>query len=69
MATDAMRQEAEEIVKCAQGALSGIERGDLGSAERMLTEAQDRIGRLMREVGDQAQKEMLAPIPDERDRE
>jgi hypothetical protein len=37
-------------------------------AERSLTEAQDRIGRLLREVGDKSRQAMLAPKPDQGDR-
>jgi hypothetical protein len=37
-------------------------------AQRMLIEAQDRIGRLLREVGDKSREVMMAPKPDPGDR-
>ncbi len=64
----AMNQEAEEIVKSAEGARSAVERGDWGIAERMLTEAQERIARLLREVADKSREVIMAPKPDMGDR-
>ena len=36
-----------------------IQREDWGVAQRMLAEAQDRIGRLLREVGDKSREAMM----------
>jgi hypothetical protein len=55
----AILQEAVQVVSSAQDAASAIERQDWGVAERMLTEAQDRIGRLLREIGDRTQDALL----------
>jgi len=55
-------------VRSAEGARTAIQREDWGIAQRMLTEAQDRIGRLLREVGEKSREVMMAPKPDCRDR-
>ena len=68
MTTSAMDQESEEVVKSAEGARSAIRREDWAVAERMLTEAQDRIGRLLREVGDKTREAIMVPAPDQGDR-
>jgi hypothetical protein len=66
--TIAMSQEAGEIVTSAEGAKAALERGDWGIAERLLTEAQERIARLLREVGDKSREMLMAPKPDQGDR-
>ena len=68
MSTAALNDESDEVVKCAEGARSAIQREDWAVAERMLTEAQDRIGRLLREVGDKHSEATMVPKPDEGDR-
>ena len=68
MATEGLNQEAEEVVRSAHEARSAILQEDWAVAERSLTEAQDRIGRLLREVGDKSREAMLAPKPDQGDR-
>ena len=55
-------------MRSAEGARTAIQREDWGIAQRMLTEAQDRIGRLLREVGEKSREVMMAPKPDCRDR-
>jgi hypothetical protein len=69
MASTAMNQEVHEIVQNAQGARAAIQSEDWGLAERLLTEAQDRIGRLLREVGDKSHEKMMAPKVDQGDPE
>jgi hypothetical protein len=64
----AMNHEAEEVVKAATGASLAIEQGDWVAAQQMLTEAQDRIARLMREVGNKTRQAMMVPQPDRGDR-
>ena len=68
MSNAALTQEAIDIVRSAEDARSAIERDEWAVAERTLTEAQDRIGRLLREVGDKQREAMLVPQPDEGDR-
>jgi hypothetical protein len=47
---------------------AAVQRTEWELAIRALTEAQDRIGRLLKEVGDKSRHVMLAPKPDEGDR-
>ena len=68
MATAGLNHEVEEVVRNADEARSAILQEDWAVAERSLTEAQDRIGRLLREVGDKSRQAMLAPEPDQGDR-
>ena len=68
MSTTALNQEIVEVVRSAEDARSAIQREEWSAAELMLTEAQDRIGRLLREVGEKHREAMLVPQPDEGDR-
>lgn len=61
--SEAMRTEALEIVRSAEGASAAIERQEWGVAERMLTETQERTGRLLREVGEKVHEALLVPTP------
>jgi len=64
----AIEQDVEEVVKRAELARSAVEASDWGLAERTLTEAQERIGRLLREIGDKQRDVLMAPKPDRGDR-
>lgn len=68
MASTAMNQEVHDLVRSTEGARNAIQREDWGVAQRMLTEAQDRIGRLLREVDDKNREAMMTPKPDRGDR-
>ena len=68
MSTVPIKEEAIEVARSAEGARAAIEREDWGVAERMLTEVQDRVARLMREVGDRGREAMMVSNPDPRDR-
>ena len=68
MASTAMNQEVHDLVRSTEGARTAIQREDWGVAQRMVTEAQDRSGRLLREVGDKSREVMMAPKPDRGDR-
>jgi hypothetical protein len=63
-----MNQDIHDVVRSAESARTAILSEDWGLAQRMLTEAQDRIGRLLREVGDKSREVMMAPKPDRGDR-
>lgn len=64
----ALKQEGMELVRTVDNARLAIERNDWGSAERLLTEAQGVIGRLLREVGDKQHEAMMAPPSHQVDR-
>ena len=68
MASTAMNQEVHDLVRSTEGARTAIQREDWGVAQRLLTEMQDRIGRLLREVDDKSRQAMMAPKPDLGDR-
>ena len=68
MATEGLNREVDEVVRSADEARAAILHEDWAVAERSLTEAQDRIGRLLREVGDKSRQAMLVPKPDQGDR-
>jgi hypothetical protein len=68
MPSAAVNQEAHQIVQSAQGARTAIRSEDWGAAKRLLTEAQDRIGRLLREVGDKTHEKMMVPRAHQGDR-
>ena len=59
-----MNQKVQEIVRNAESARSAVLMEDWGLAERMLTEVQDRVGRLLREVGDKTREKLMTPKPD-----
>jgi hypothetical protein len=64
----AIEQDVEEVVRRAEVARSAVGASDWGLAERTLTEAQERIGRLLREIGDKQREVLMAPKPDLGDR-
>jgi hypothetical protein len=64
----ALGQDVEEIIRKAEVARSAVEAADWGLAERTLTEAQERIGRLLREIGDKQREVLMVPKPDRGDR-
>ena len=66
--TAAMNQDAHEVVRNTEHARAAIQHEDWSSAERFLTEAQDRIGRLLREVGEKQREVLQVPAPEEGDR-
>ena len=68
MASTAMDQDAHDLVRSTEGARTAIQHEDWGVAQRMLTEVQHHVGRLLREVGDKSREAMMAPKPDRRDR-
>jgi hypothetical protein len=63
-----MNQEIDEAVRSAEGARAAIRSEDWGTAQRFLKDALDRVGRLMRDVGDKSHEVMRAPKPDRADR-
>ena len=64
----AIEQDVEEVVRRAELARSAVEASDWGLAELTLTEAQERIGRLLREIGDKQRDVLMVPKPDRGDR-
>jgi len=68
MTNSAMKQEAHEIVGNAEGSGAAVQRQDWSAAATMLTEVQDRVERLLREVADREREANLAPKPEESDR-
>jgi hypothetical protein len=66
--SNAMNEEIDDVVRCSEGVRVAVHNEDWGTAQRMLTEAQDRIGRLLREVGDKSRDVMMVPTPDRADR-
>lgn len=64
----ALNEEVNELARSVDQAKAAVQRTQWEPALRALTEAQDRIGRLLKEVGDQSRNIMLAPKPDEGDR-
>ena len=61
--------DAREGVEVMAAAASAIDAEQWGEAERALTQVQEIVGRLLKEVGDRAREKMLAPAPDAADRE
>jgi flagellin-specific chaperone FliS len=63
-----MLKDAHECLEVMSAAASALEAEEWGEAERALTQVQEIVGRLLKEVGDQAREKMLAPAPDQADR-
>jgi len=63
-----LKEEMQELMRGIDQARLSVEREDWGTAEKALTEAQDRIGRLLREIGDKQRAMQMTPIPDKADR-
>jgi hypothetical protein len=61
MSTVGLGADADDVVQSAQQARDAIEREDWGVAELSLTEVQERVGRLLREVGDKVREQLQAP--------
>lgn len=68
MTTVGFGADANDVVRSAQQAQEAIEREDWSVAELSLTEVQDWVGRLLREVGGKVREQLQAPPPDEGDR-
>jgi hypothetical protein len=68
MENSALYQEVDELARSVDQARAAAQRAEWQLAVRALTEAQDRIGRLLKEMGDKSRDIMLAPKPDEGDR-
>ena len=47
----ALNQDIQTIARSVDQAKSAVQRNDWLSAEQALTEVQDRVGRLLREIG------------------
>ena len=63
-----MLKDVHECVEVISAAASAVETEEWGKAERALTQVQEIVGRLLKEVGDKAREKMLAPAPDQADR-
>lgn len=47
----ALNQDIHDVARCVDEAKSAVLRNDWLRAEQALTEVQDRVGRLLREIG------------------
>jgi len=63
-----MLEDAHKALEAMNVAANAIKDEQWGEAERALTAVQEMVGRLLREVGDKAREQMLAPRPDQGDR-
>jgi hypothetical protein len=61
-------EEVNELARGVDQARAAVQRNEWELAQRALTEAQDRIGRLLKEIGDKSRDVMLVPKPDGGDR-
>jgi hypothetical protein len=68
MDNDAINQELDELARGVDQARAAVQSTEWQLASRALTEVQDRIGRLLKEVGDKDREILLVPRPDEGDR-
>jgi hypothetical protein len=68
MDTSPLSEEVNELARGVDQARAAVQRNEWELALRALTEAQDRIGRLLKEIGDKNREVMVAPKPDEDDR-
>ena len=68
MDTSPLNEEVNELARGIDQARAAVQRNEWEMALRALTEAQDRIGRLLKEIGDKSRDVMLTPKPDEGDR-
>jgi hypothetical protein len=68
MDNGALNEELNELARGVDQARAAVQRAEWEIAIRGLTEAQDRIGRLLKEVGDKSREVLLVPKPDEGDR-
>jgi len=63
MANTALDHEMQDVVRCVERAMETIQREEWPTAEQALVEAQDRIGRLLREIELKRNSEALATPP------
>jgi hypothetical protein len=63
-----MLKDAHNGLEVMSAAACAVEAEEWGKAERALTQVQEIVGRLLKEVGDKAREKMLAPAPDQADR-
>ena len=68
MDNSALNEEVNELARGVDQARAAVQRNQWELAVRALTEAQDRIGRLLKEIGDKSRDVMQVPKPDEGDR-
>ena len=68
MDTRPLNEEVNELARGIDQARAAVQRNEWELALRALTEAQDRIGRLLKEIGDKNREVMVAPKGDEDDR-
>jgi hypothetical protein len=68
MDTSPLNEEVNELARGVDQARAAVQRNEWELAQRALTEAQDRIGRLLKEIGDKSRDVMLVPKPDGGDR-
>jgi len=63
-----LKEEMHELARSIDHARLAAQREDWGTAVKGLTRAQDRISRLLREIGDKQREMQLTPVPDQADR-
>jgi hypothetical protein len=68
MDNSALNEEVNALARGIDQTRAAVQRNEWELAIRALTEAQDRIGRLLKEIGDKSRETMLAPKPDHGDR-
>jgi hypothetical protein len=64
MDTRPLNEEVNELARGIDQARAAVQRNEWELALRALTEAQDRIGRLLKEIGDKSRDVMLTPKPE-----
>jgi hypothetical protein len=68
MENSALNQELDDLVRGVDQARAAVQQTEWQLAIGALTEAQERIGRLLKEVGEKSREIMMVPKPDEGDR-
>ena len=63
-----MLQEAHKALEAMHKASNFLKMEQWGEAERALVEVQEKVGQLLREVGDKVREEVNAPVPEKGDR-
>ena len=63
-----MLEDAHRAVEITSAAANALKTEQWGEAERALTQVQEIVGRLLREVGDKVREQLLVPPPDPGDR-
>ena len=64
-----MIRDAHKAQEAMHEAALAMKNEQWGEAQRSLQHVQELVAQLLREVGDKTQEALMAPKPDERDRE